>query len=107
MKVESEFASHSIQPQRDENPARALVLHRAHEPFHDRDAPVLADGTEARSDTLASAPLLERFAPELTTLVADDVLGRPSNSSNGSVEKPLDFGGSGTLEENRETDHGP
>lgn len=43
----------------DENPPGALVLQRSDQPLHDRNAPVLANGTEALADLVATAPATE------------------------------------------------
>ena len=52
-----------------------FVLQRPDEPFDDRNTAILADGAESQPDLLASAPTLECLAPELRSLVANDVLG--------------------------------
>ena len=70
-------------PQRHDDPPEALVFESADEPLDDRDAAVLADGTETRADLASLAPSLEPFAPELRALVADDVLGRSPGLANG------------------------
>ena len=56
-----------------ENDASAFILHTQDESFYERDTSVLANGAEARFDPLANTPLFESIAPELLTLVADDV----------------------------------
>ena len=45
--------------------SRALALQGAHQPLDDRDAAVLADGTEAVLDAAAAAPALEALRGEL------------------------------------------
>ena len=106
VEVEGQFSSHVTVAQWDDDSARALMLERADASFDHSNAAVLADSAKPRLDASALAPCLEALAPELATLIGDDVLGRATSSSNGPVEKPLDFGGGWTLEENRETDHG-
>jgi hypothetical protein len=56
-----------------QNDAHALVLECQDESFDERNAPVLANGAEARREALAITPVLERITPELLALVADDV----------------------------------
>jgi len=71
-RVAAQLVPHRGELQRHENPSRALSFHRAHEPFEDRDARVLADGSEAKPYAAAAAPGLEGLAEELATLVRDD-----------------------------------
>jgi hypothetical protein len=56
-----------------QNDAHAFVLEREDESFDERNAPVLANGAETGRDPLAITPGLERIAPELLALVADNV----------------------------------
>ncbi len=57
------------------------------EAFHNGDAAVLADRTEARFDAVASTPGLETVTPELAALVADKMLRRLASDSNCPAEK--------------------
>ena len=85
----------------------AFVLQRTNESFNHSNASVLADGTEAGRDLFAFAPALKSIAPELASLVRDDVLGRASGSADGAIEYPLDIGGRRAIEEDREADDSP
>jgi len=53
--------------------ASAFVLQSSDEPLDHRDTAVFSDGAEARLDARGLAPVLERRAPELATLVGHDV----------------------------------
>lgn len=53
--------------------ARAFILQTQHESFNDHDTPMWANGAETGLDAFAITPALERVAPELLTLVADQV----------------------------------
>ena len=55
--------------------SEAFVLQGPDEPLDDGDAAVVADGAESRPDLATFAPSLEPLAPELRSLVANDVLG--------------------------------
>ena len=55
---------------------RAFGFQRANESFDHGDAAVLTDGPESRLNTAMSAPGFESVAPELRSLVADNVLWR-------------------------------
>ena len=50
------------------------LLYRQNESLNDRDTSMLADGAKARFDLVTSAPGFESVAPELTALVANQVL---------------------------------
>jgi hypothetical protein len=50
---------------------------------------VLANGTEAGCDPLVITPILEYAAPELLTLVADNVSWRGTCVENGAFEEGL------------------
>jgi len=56
-----------------QNDARTAVLEAHDESFNERDTSVLANGAEAGQNPLAITPVLERIAPELPALVADNV----------------------------------
>ena len=75
---------------RDQPSTCSLAFHRADEPLDDRDAAVLPHGAKPWLDRPATAPGLESIAPELPSLVTDEVLRRCARESDGSVEKRLD-----------------
>ena len=75
--------------QRDQPATCSLTFHRADEPFEDRDATVLPNGAKPWLDRPSAAPGLEAVAPELPSLVTDEVLGRFVRGLDGSVEKRL------------------
>lgn len=56
-----------------DNDACTAVLEAQDESFNERNTPVLTNGAKAGRDSLAITPILEHVAPELLTLVADDV----------------------------------
>lgn len=68
-----EFGTECFVAQGDEESASSFFLERSDEPFDDGDAPLFADGAESRANAAAPAPALEAFAPELHTLVANEV----------------------------------
>ena len=70
----------------DDDP-RAFVLEAQNEPFHQGDAAVLANGTEAGFDPIAVTPFLENATPELWTFVADDVFRGGTGGLDRSFEE--------------------
>ncbi len=68
----------------------SLTFHRPDEPLKDRDAAMFPNGAKPWLDRPATAPGLEAIAPELPSLVTDEVLRRCARESDGSVEKRLD-----------------
>ena len=50
---------------------------------------MLTNGAEAWRDPLAITPVLERIAPELLALVADDVFWRRPGVDDGAFEEGL------------------
>jgi len=70
-----------------QNDARTFILETQDESFNERDTPVLANGAEARCDSLAITPILEHAAPELLALVADDVFRGGTSGVNGAFEE--------------------
>ena len=70
-----------------QNDTHASVLERQDESLDERNAPVLANGAEAGCDPLAITPVLERAAPELLALVADDGFRGDTGSVNGAFEE--------------------
>ena len=85
-----EFVLESCLPQRDQRTACSLTFHRPDEAFDDRDATVLANSAKPWLDRPSAAPGLEFIAPELPSLVTDEVLGRCARGQDGPVEKRLD-----------------
>ena len=85
-----------------EDDPRAFVLEAQDEPFNERDTPMLADGAEAGCDPLAIAPVLERIAPELRALVADNVIWRGTCVDNGAFEEGVNRYRCGIIPEYRE-----
>ena len=75
---------------RDQPATCSLTFHCPDEPFDDRDAAVLPNGAEPWLDRPSAAPGLKAIAPELPSLVTDEVLRRCARDSDGSVEKRLD-----------------
>ena len=61
---------------RDQPAACPLTFHRADEPLDDRDATVLSNGAKPWLDLPSAAPGFESIAPELPSLVTDEVLRR-------------------------------
>ncbi len=72
-----------------ENNARAFVLQGQDESLDQGNTPVLADGAEAGCDPFAITPGLEHVAPELLSLIADDVFGRGTCVIDGAFEEAL------------------
>jgi len=70
-----------------QNDARAFVLKTQDESFNEYDTSVLANGNEAGCDPYAITPILEHAAPELLTLVADDVFWDGTGVVNGAFEE--------------------
>ena len=66
---------------------RAFVLEAQIEPLHQGNAAVLANGAEARRDPIAITPILERGAPELLSLVTDDVFRGGTGGVNSACEE--------------------
>ncbi len=75
---------------RDQPSTCSLTFHRPDEPFDDRDTTVLSNSAKPWLDRPSAAPGFEAIAPELPSLVADEVLRRCARDSDGSVEKRLD-----------------
>ena len=61
--------------QRDQPAACSLTFHRADETLEDSDAAVLPNSTKPWLDCPSAAPGFEAIAPELPSLVTDEVLG--------------------------------
>jgi hypothetical protein len=80
----------------------AFVLQRTNESFNHGNASVLADGTEAGLDLFAFAPALKPIAPELASLVGDDVLGLGTVLLDRAIQKLLNCPGSRLLSEDHE-----
>ena len=73
---------------------RAFVFEAQNEPLHQGNAAVLTNGAEAWPDSLAITPVLERVAPKLLALIADNVFWCSSGGVNGNhgAQKPADVG---------------
>ena len=99
-----EFIPESHSAHRGQQATCSLAFHRAHEALDDRDAAVLPNGAKAWLDLPPAAPGLEARAPELRSLVTDDVLGPSSSQPNGSVEKCPDVFRGREIAEDGETD---
>ena len=102
--AQPEFILESGSAHRDQQTTCSLAFHRAAEPLDDRDAAVPPHGAEPWLDRPATAPGLEAIAPELPSLVTDDVLGPSSSQPDGSVEKRLDVFRGREIAEDGETD---
>ena len=85
-----ELILESCSTHRDQPATCSLAFHRADEPLDDRDAAVLPHGAKPWIDRPSAAPGFEAIAPELPSLVTDEVLRRCASDSDGSVEKRLD-----------------
>ncbi len=72
-----------------EDDPRAFVLEAQNEPLDERDTPVPTNGPEAGCDSIAITPVLERVAPELLALVADNVYWRRAGVDDGAFEEGL------------------
>ena len=72
-----------------EDNACTFILKRQDESLDQGNATVLADGAKAWSDSSAITPILEQVAPELLSLVANDVLGRDTAVIDSAFEKAL------------------
>ena len=83
--------------------ACVFVLQSTDEAFDHSNASVLADGTEAGLDLFGFAPAFEPIAPELATLVGDDVLWLGTVLLDCAIHERLNCPGSWLLSE----DHGP
>ena len=88
---------------RDQPAACSLAFHRPDEPFEDRDAAALPNSAKPWLDCLSIAPGLVAIAPELRSLVTDEVLRRCARDSDGSVEKRLDVFRGREIAENGKT----
>ncbi len=78
-----------VRTKRHKNDACAFVLERQDESLDERNAPVLANGAKAGCDPLVVTPILEQVAPELRTLVADDIFRIGTRFVHGAFEKVL------------------
>ena len=67
---------------------------------------MLAHGTESRTNGSTATPSLEGLAPELLSLIGNDVLGLATVSVNCSIERSLHLAGGRWAEEHCEADHG-
>ena len=67
---------------------------------------MLPNGTEAWRDPNVITPGLERVAPELLALVADDVFGRATCVIDGALEEALNRHGCGIVPESAGTASG-
>ena len=87
---------------RDVKQSRVFVLQTTDEAFDQSNASVLADGTEAGLDLFGFAPALEPIAPELATLVGDDVLWLGAVLLDRAIQELLNCPGSRLLSEDHE-----
>lgn len=82
-----DFAAHRRAAERDQNPAE-IFLERADCSLHDRDAPVLPNGAEARADAAMPAPpAVSGIRPELATFVADEITRRGPRGADCAAEE--------------------
>jgi len=86
-----------------EDDSRAFILEAQDESLNQGNAAVLANGAEAGRDPLAITPGLERIAPELLALVADNVFWRGTCVDNGVFEEGLNRYRGGIISEYRKT----
>ena len=70
-----------------DNDTCTFLLETQDESLNERNTPVLANGAKARRDPLTITPVLESVAPELLTLVADDVFRGGAGDVNSAFEK--------------------
>ena len=66
---------------------------------------MLADGAEAGCDPLAITPVLEKVAPELLALVADDMFRSGTGGMNGAFEEARNRYGCGIVPEGFKAHH--
>ena len=78
---------------------RTAVLERQDESFNDRDTAVLANSTEAGRDPVVITPILEHAAPELLTLVGDDVFRGGTGGVDGAFKEARHRYGCGIVPE--------
>ncbi len=102
-RVQTDFAANRRERRRNEKPPRALLLHRSDESLNDGNARRLTDPSVARSDVSTLAPTLEAAAPELCSLVGDDVSGCGPARPDGTVKESLHLIRRWRLREDRET----
>ncbi len=69
-----EFIPESCLAHRNQPATCSLTFHRADEPLDERDAAVLPNGAKPWLDLPSAAPGFEAIAPELPSLVTDEVL---------------------------------
>ena len=87
--------------------ACTFILERQDESLDNGYTAVLADGAKAWCDSSAITPSLERVAPELLALVADDVFGRGTGVIDDAFKKRLNRYRSGIASECRDAHHAP
>ena len=85
----SELLAERVRTKWHQNDAHAFVLERQDESLDERNASVLANGAKAGCDPLVVTPILERVAPELRTLVGDEVFRVSTGAIHGTFEKAL------------------
>ena len=84
---------------------RTFILEAQDISFNERDTAVLANGAEARGNPLAITPILERAAPELLALVADDIFRSGTSGMNGAFEEARNRYGCGIAPEGFNAHH--
>ena len=82
-----------------EDDARTLALQAQDESLDNRDAAVLANGTESGCDAFEIAPAFEHVTPELLALVADHVFRCGACLMNRVFEEVLNRSGRGIVPE--------
>ena len=102
--VYRQFPPHIAKPHRNDHGSDALGLQGADETFDDRDAPISADGPEARPDAAASAPTAESATIELRAAIGDQVPRGLADGTNGPAEERPHLFGGGRAEEDGESD---
>ena len=99
----SELVSHVFDPVGYENAARPFMLERAHEALDERDASLLANGAETRSDAVAGAPIA-KLSPELSALIGDGVRRRRARERHCAIQQVADASTVGLLRKDLEVE---
>jgi hypothetical protein len=102
--VSAKLTPHGFQLQRNQIVRRTLVLHGAHQALNHCNTSLLTDSTKPRTDGAAVTPTFEGVAPELPTLVGDDVLGRAPGVTDRSTQKSLNVTSRWMIAEDGEAD---
>ena len=103
--MQGQLSAERLAMKRYTDDVRAFVLQSQDESFDYRDTPMLANGTEPGFDIMSVTPMLERIAPELLALIADEVFRFGSGVVNGAFEEVRNRYGCGVVPEGFNTHH--